>query len=163
MLNCVKRMKFEFDIGQEEKHNVRFIYSKIWGTRSIKVDNQIVKRRILPFFVNFSGIILIVVFIYFQFLQWPNYQANPFEIYFLVLIFLGFIDGVIARLPMTVIVGEKEKILVKVKWSWKPFPVFRSFKFQVYLTDCFFKAFEGERLIEYVDEKIDFQNSKPFF
>ena len=53
---------------------------------------------------------LIVVFIYFQFLQWPNYQANPFEIYFLVLIFLGFIDGVIARLPMTVIVGEKEQI-----------------------------------------------------
>ena len=110
MLNCVKRMKFEFDIGQEEKHNVRFIYSKIWGTRSIKVDNQIVKRRILPFFVNFSGIILIVVFIYFQFLQWPNYQANPFEIYFLVLLFLGFIEGVIARLPMTVIVGEKEQI-----------------------------------------------------
>ena len=67
MLDCVKRMKFEFDIGQEEKHTVRFIYSKIWGTRSIKVDNQIVKRRILPFFVNFSGIILIVVFIYFQF------------------------------------------------------------------------------------------------
>ncbi|MHA1978960.1 MAG: hypothetical protein ACW98I_18800 [Candidatus Hodarchaeales archaeon] len=150
-------MNFEFEIGQDEKHNVRFIYSKIWGTRSIKVDNQIVKRRILPFFVNFSGIILIVVFIYFQFLQWPNYQANPFEIYLLVLILLGFIDGVIARLPMTVIVGEKEQILVKVKWSCKPFPLFRSFKFKVYLNDCFFKTFEGGRVIEYVDEKIVFQ------
>lgn len=148
-------MNFDFDIGQDEKHNVRFIYSKIWGTKTIMVDNQTVKRRILPFILNFSGVILIVAFLYFRLLQWPDSQTNLLEIYILVFI-LGCIDSAIGLLPMTVIVGEKEKYFVKIQFVWKPFPFYRSSKFKVYVNDCFFKTFEGERVIEYVDEKIVF-------
>jgi hypothetical protein len=58
---------------------------------------------------------------------------------------------------MTVIAGEKEKFVIKVKWAWKPFPFYRSSKCKVHVNEYFFKTFEGERLIEYVDENIVFQ------
>lgn len=153
--NGVKSMNFEFDIGQTEKHHIKFSYSRIWGTKSIRVDNQIVKRRRLPFLLIILVVILTVILMYFQSLQWPDYQTNILEIYFFLLIF-GYIDVVIALLPMKVIVGENEKFSVKIQWIWKPFPFYRSSKFKVYLNNYFFKAFEGESLIEYVDEKIDF-------
>ncbi|MFX1516286.1 MAG: hypothetical protein ACFFC6_08255 [Promethearchaeota archaeon] len=146
-------MKFKFDIGKEERHKIEFIYSRIWGRKSIKVDDQTVKTRIFPVFISLLILILASYYLFNMIIRYPQQPIFIFEI-FLSMMILLILDAVIVKLPISVTVGEKEKYSVEIKWFWKPFPGWRSTTFKVYINGYFYKTFENERLVEYVDEQI---------
>jgi hypothetical protein len=37
-------MDFEFEVGQSERHTVRYVFDKVWGKATISVDGHEVKR-----------------------------------------------------------------------------------------------------------------------
>jgi hypothetical protein len=38
-------MDFEFEVGQSERHTVRYVFDKVWGRATISVDGREVQRH----------------------------------------------------------------------------------------------------------------------
>jgi hypothetical protein len=38
-------MDFEFAVGQDERHTVRYVFDKVWGRATISVDGREVQRH----------------------------------------------------------------------------------------------------------------------
>jgi hypothetical protein len=38
-------MKFSFDVGEKEKHNIYFHWNQLWGSLRISVDGKTIERR----------------------------------------------------------------------------------------------------------------------
>jgi hypothetical protein len=49
-----KSLDFTFEVGEREKHSVRFYYNQFWGNARISVDGVIVKRFLALFSISTS-------------------------------------------------------------------------------------------------------------
>ena len=126
----MKQMKIEFTIGQIEKHKIEFFYSRLWGTKTIKADNQIVTKQLLPGLINLLA--FMVAFLYLSY-RLVFYDLTNFLELYLILIILGVIDIILALKSITVEVGERQKYSVQFKFVNKTFSSLRSAKFKVYV------------------------------
>ncbi|MFW9992291.1 MAG: hypothetical protein ACFFD4_09615 [Candidatus Odinarchaeota archaeon] len=116
----MRLMEFDFVIGKEEKHKVRFSYSNFWGTKHVEVDNRSVKKRAITAFLYLLVFLFIVVLASYRYtyLWRPEDVTGPVpgivEI-FLFFVILVIIVMVVDLLPISVTVGENEKHEVRIQ------------------------------------------------
>lgn len=153
MSKGMKQMKIEFTIGQIEKYKIEFLYSRLWGTKTIMVDDQVVTKQLIPGLMNLLAFMIGFLYLSYRLVFYD--QTNFFEFY-LILIILGVIDIILALKSITVVVGENQKYSIKFKFVNKIFSSLRSARFKVYVNGYFFRTYEGEKLLESVDKRVVF-------
>lgn len=122
--------KFDFPVGIEEKHHVRFTILKRWRTVRIEVDGRTVHRNILEFFfslvlVLFELCVIIVLIILTLVLPtiYPQFGISLQLFVLIILIIFVFFSNplfwvikynLFKKRSFKLIVGEKERYKIEI-------------------------------------------------